>query len=306
MRFVVDASSRARVLVTGPDGPAFLHRMSTQHTAQLAVGDARLNVLTTDKGRIFDVVHQIVLAEGVLVVGTAKGTADVIGWLDRYFFTEKLALEDASDGSAVIVDGATAEALVPGAVALAPWQALRAGSRVAVRTFDVADRDGAAVACFIVVGLARDAGLPVPTSTPDEIACAAVAAGVPTNEVGDAMTPLDLALHDAIHWAKGCYIGQEVIARLDTYGKQRRQLVGVVVDPLQVSVGDEVVVGDAVVGAVTSSAPAAWCAALPSALALVRGVDPGAEGVVGEVRARDGRRAPARLTTRRAAQAPHG
>ncbi|HEY1099788.1 MAG TPA: hypothetical protein VGF99_12715, partial [Myxococcota bacterium] len=69
--FVVDASARARVLVSGPDGPAFLHRMGTQHVKDLVVGDARLAVLTTDKGRIVDVVHHVVLEEGVLLVGAA-------------------------------------------------------------------------------------------------------------------------------------------------------------------------------------------------------------------------------------------
>jgi folate-binding protein YgfZ len=304
MRFVVDASARARLWVTGPDGPAFLHRMSTQHVAGLPAGAARLNVLTNDKGRIVDVVHHIVLGDGVLVVGTNRRGDELLGWLDRYFFTEKLTLADA-DGAAVVADLATADELVGGAAGLAPWQACRADALVAVRSFDVADRDGAVVPAAVVVRLGPGE-LPVPTWSAGDFRAAAVAAGVPTDEIGDAMTPLDLALHDAIHWAKGCYIGQEVIARLDTYGKQRKALVGVVGDGSAFAVGDEVVVGDSVVGAVTSAAPAAWCPALPSALALVRGVDPAAGGPVhAQLRRAGVVVGPARLVPRRAAQSPH-
>jgi len=131
-----------------------------------------------------------------------------------------------------------------------------------------------------------------------------VAAGIPVDEIGDAATPLDLGLHDAIHWAKGCYIGQEVIARLDTYGKQRKRLVGVIADEGSFAAGDAVLVAGSAVGALTSVA-APWSPALPRALALVKGVDVEADGgVAAVVRGRDGE-VPVRLQGRRAAQAPH-
>jgi folate-binding protein YgfZ len=313
MRFVVATPARARLLVTGPDAAAFVHRMSTQHVSTLSVGEARLNVLLTDKGRIVDVVHHVVVDDGIVIVGHKDGGVDLCAWLDRYFFTEKLTLTDlAPDSAIVVVDAATAELLVPGAGALAPWQARTAGALLAVRTFDVADEAGAATAAVVVVS--RDpaaATLPAPTLSQESFDAARIAAGVPTLEVGEASTPLDLALHDAIHWAKGCYIGQEVIARLDTYGKQRKGLVGVVVDPAaHVAVGDAVVVGGAVVGAVTSSSTQPWCPSLPRALALVKGVDVDAaegegDGGVDAVVRNSGGDVPARLVKRRAAQRPH-
>jgi folate-binding protein YgfZ len=311
MRFVVDASARARLFVTGPEAAAFLHRMSTQHIATLAAGEARLNVMLTDKGRIVDVVHHVVVDDGILVVGHRDGGVDLAAWLDRYFFTEKLTLTDVvPTTAAVIVDAATAETLVPGAATLAPWQACVRGPLVAVRTFDVADVDGAPVVAVVVVS--RDpagAPLPAPTLPHEAFAAAAVAAGVPTLEASEASTPLDLALHDAIHWAKGCYIGQEVIARLDTYGKQRKALVGVVVDRVgvdgDVAVGDPVVVGGIAAGTVTSTAPRRWCPSLPRALAMVKGVDVDGDGPVDAIVRSAAGDVPARLVRRRAAQQPH-
>jgi folate-binding protein YgfZ len=308
MRFVVDASARARLFLSGPDAAGFLHRMSTQHVSALAPGEARLNVLTTDKGRIVDVVHHVVVDDGVVVVGHKDGGVDLASWLDRYFFTEKLTLTDIAPTSAiVVVDAATAETLVPGASSLAPWQARTHGPLVAVRTFDIADESGAAVVVVVVVS--RDpavAPLPAPTLPHDAFVAAAIAAGVPTQEAGETSTPLDLALHDAIHWAKGCYIGQEVIARLDTYGKQRKALVGVVVagGDGDVAVGDAVVVAGVGVGAITSSTTLRWCPSLPRALAMVKGVDVDDGGVDAVVKTAGGE-VRARLVGRRAAQRPH-
>jgi folate-binding protein YgfZ len=46
------------------------------------------------------------------------------------------------------------------------------------------------------------------------------------NELNDEYNPLETSLDDLIDFNKGCYIGQEVIARLQTYGKVQKKLVG--------------------------------------------------------------------------------
>jgi aminomethyltransferase len=294
MRFVVDASARSRVWVKGPDAAAFLHRLSTQHVIDLNPGEARLNALTTDKGRLKDLLHHLVLDEGVLLVGHHLPGADLIAWLDRYLFSEQLTLADAG-GGCVDVDEAGAAALVPGAADLDRWQMKRQGDVVVVRGFDRVDVDGVVVKGFVAVSLGP--ALPAATTSAGDDLRMKVAAGIPTAEIGEAHTPLDLDLHDAISWNKGCYIGQEVIARLDTYGKQKKHLVGVVVDE-----GGAVAVGDAVAGAlagaVTSAAPLAWAPSQPSALALVKGAVDGAVDVTVAGRA-------ARLVKRQAQQSPH-
>jgi aminomethyltransferase len=269
MAFVIDATDRPRVIVRGRDGPAFLHRLSTQHVNALPPGEARLNVLTTDKGRIKDVVHHAVLdADTLLLVGHRLTSDDLAAWLDRYCFNEAATFEVLA-GPAVLVDAATAETVVPGALGLAPWAMARHGEVVALRTFDRHDATGAVIPVCLLVGLGPAATLPSPDTAADVDAAAAMAAGVPMAEMSEAHTPLDLELHDAIHWAKGCYIGQEVIARLDTYGKQRKRLVALVAAD-GVAVGDEVVIDGAVVGAVTSAVPRPLSSSSPRALALVK------------------------------------
>ena len=303
MHFVVDASARARLLVTGPDAGAFLHRLSTQHVVDLQVGDARLAVLTTDKGRIKDLVHHAVVdvpgrGAGVLLIGYRASAADLLAWLDRYFFTEKLEIQDVTTQTGCAdVDAETAEALVPGSLGLAPWQMKQRGDVVVVRGFDRVTSAGAPLQAFVAFSFGEP--LPAPTLSPVDDASMRAAAGIPDAELADMHTPLDLDLHDAIHWAKGCYIGQEVIARLDTYGKQRRHLAGIVIDPAGIKVDDEVFAGAEKVGVVTSVAPSIWGPGLPSVLARVKIANDVVDVTVGAAAI------PGRLVARQAAQRPH-
>jgi folate-binding protein YgfZ len=265
MASVVDSSMRARLAVSGADARAFLHRMSTQHVKDLAAGDGRLNALLTDKGRLVDLVLHLDRGEGgVLLLGHAG--KDLAAWLDRYLFTEKVTLADlTSSGSAAELFGPgavdVAEKLAPGASKLAHWGFVEAGPLLVARDFDL---DGAPA--FLVIDLER-AGVVdalvaagAQRAAPADLEKARVDSGAPGGgEITDAFTPLDLGMHDAIHWAKGCYIGQEVIARLDTYQKQHRRLVALTVSatgaaPAPLETGASVRVSDAVVGAVTSAA----------------------------------------------------
>lgn len=310
------ADARARVAVTGADARAFLHRLSTNHVGDLTAGQGRLNALVTDKGRLVDLVHHLDRGDGgVLLVGSAGRGPTLLAWLDRFLFSEKVELADWSElGGCAEVAGARApdiaERIVPGAGALAPWAFVERGDRLAVRAFDRVDANGARVSSYLVVDLER-AGVVEALDAAgaarlerDDAESLRVAAGVPgeAGELTEAFNPLELALHEAIHWAKGCYIGQEVIARLDSYAKVGRKLVGLVLDDAaraHLTPGALVRVDGALVGVVTSVSPR-HNGALPSALAAVAVA---AQGAV-EVQAAE-RTFAAEAVARSAAQAPH-
>ena len=62
-----------------------------------------------------------------------------------------------------------------------------------------------------------------------------ISRGIPAfgAEISNAFNPYEAGLAHAISFTKGCYIGQEVIARLDTYEKVQRELVGLMFEELQ-------------------------------------------------------------------------
>ena len=75
-------------------------------------------------------------------------------------------------------------------------------------------------------------------------------------ELGEPYNPLEAGLIGSVDFAKGCYIGQEVIARLDSYKKVQKYLVSLIFDAYaKVSPGDELLQGGKQVGTVTSVAP---------------------------------------------------
>jgi tRNA-modifying protein YgfZ len=215
--------------VRGNDASAFLHRMSSQDVAHLAVGDVVWNAFTNDKGRFVDVVRHAMTADGVVLL-TGEGRAPVLAaWLDRYLFSEDVQMTDES----------TALALQFGEEPSSFLCTLEGG--------------------YVVAG-SGDAGFEAWR----------IALGLPTapNEINDGTNPMELDLHDAISWKKGCYIGQEVIARVDTYQKNRRQLVGVVGEDLMA--GTRIVADGVDIGVVTSAVAQPYAAGAPSALALVK------------------------------------
>ena len=83
-----------------------------------------------------------------------------------------------------------------------------------------------------------------------------VTLGVPAHgsELGDAYNPLEAGLMGAISFTKGCYIGQEVIARLDTYQKVQRRLVSLTL-PESVESGTRLMQNNREVGTLTSVSP---------------------------------------------------
>lgn len=231
---IVDSSDRERVQLTGPEHLDFVQRLSTNDVVGCTQGQGLRTVFCDPRGRI------VVLAEfcrsgtdrSELHVGAGEAVI-LTDWLERYHFSERLEWLDISardDQIDVIgpdalrlcsqqlgIDGAAAApfALLP----FASCQAMRLGSGLGsgIRLWGP---DLAAIRATLV-----DAGAVVVDAATREIL------RVERGEVGAAEltsehNPWEAGLQDAIHMNKGCYTGQEVIARLDTYQKIKQHLVG--------------------------------------------------------------------------------
>lgn len=262
---VIDGSASGRVLVRGAEHLDFVQRLSTNHVLACDLGQGLRTVFCDPRGRI------IVLAElcrieadsTVLFVGPGQAQA-LIAWFERYHFSERLEWQDVSDVTEQIdivgpeaarlcheqfgidVNVAARFGLLPPAAGL-PGDGLRAmridaGPHAGVRLW------GPDLAATRKV-LADAGAVPVDAETHEILRIEWGQAGA--TELTEEHNPWEAGLHDAIHMNKGCYTGQEVIARLDTYQKIKQHLVGLrLAEPTPV--GATVSVEDRDVGVVTS------------------------------------------------------
>jgi aminomethyltransferase len=256
---VIPRSHEGRLRALGRDRLDLLHRMSTNDVNGLAAGAARQTVLTTAIGRMVDVLTVLNLGETALCLASAGRAAAVRRWLSGYiFFRDQVKFEDASGalGQLGIYGpraGAVAGTLVDGADALAENRFVerdgvivlnRKGEGYTVIT--PADRLGGLWDRAVAAG-----------ATPAGEAAyqlLRLAAGRPYtgHEVTEDYIPLEANLWEAVSFTKGCYIGQEIIARMESRGKLARRLCGIRLDA-PVAEGSEVRAGDAAAGVVTSA-----------------------------------------------------
>lgn len=222
-----------RLRVRGEDRLAFLQRMSTHDFRAMRPGVVLPTVFTTPTGRIVDWTHAWGLEEEVLLLTSPGAGEMLLRWLRQYiFFRDRVRVEDGSDrwGAMGLIGPRAAERL--GWTLEAPYVAQPAsawGIEVLAARIEFPP-------AILIIGspdrihalqerLARE-GIPTMGETEWEIW--RVENGIPAwgRELTEAVNPLEAGLRFAISFQKGCYIGQEVIARLEHYEKVRRQLVG--------------------------------------------------------------------------------
>ena len=266
---VVDRSDVGRLVVSGEDAVDLLERLSTNALTELDVGEGAATVLTTNKGRILDLLLVLRRESDLLVLTGPGNQGRVAEWVDFYTFVEDVSVEDVTSTTAMLgVVGpgasATVEAVTGVAAAELALYESHAGTvggteAVVIRSdpvgepgYDVVVRADARQRAFDAL-LSVDA-LQVGSEAFDVVR---IERGVPAfgNELTEAFNPLEAGLIDIISFTKGCYVGQEVVARLNTYDKVQKRLMRMRWDAdAHVEPGAKLVLDGRQVGVVTSAA----------------------------------------------------
>ncbi len=239
-----DQTDYARMWATGRDRVDLIHRMSTNDLLNLAVNEGRATVLTTAVARMVDRIIVLNLGERALVLGS-RGTGTIIRrWLSSYiFFNDDVKFTDAGDelGQFVLFGpkaGSVAEALAPGASGLKLYQVIQTNEVIVGRGDALAGESYFVVAPQARMGELREVATAAGAAEVDgEVyEVVRVESGLPEygHEIGEGFIPLEAGLWDDISFSKGCYIGQEIIARMESRGKLAKTLVGLkAAQPLQ-------------------------------------------------------------------------
>ena len=234
---LLDRSHEARLRLEGDNALDLLQRISTNDVAALDAGAGCPTIFTSWHGRVLERVEAYRQAEGVLLLGGPGRAGPASDYLRRnIFFNDDVNVLDLAPYCRLFdLIGPAAEALCGAPVApeksgLSLWQTQLAG-----HTLLVAQRTAP--------GVPRRSLL-VPEAGAPEVWQALCAAGArPTGSllfntlriragrpaVGSELTndyiPLELGLWDEVSFSKGCYTGQEIIARMESRGQLAKLLL---------------------------------------------------------------------------------
>lgn len=253
---ILDLPQRGVIEITGDDRIEFLNRMVTNEVRTLEAGHTRRAFLTNRKGRIDADLRIIHLADRIVVELDATIAPAVAEALTGFLFAEDATITDITERShRLSVHGPTAAALLAAVApmhadaigALRPARALEcaiAGHTVIIDRWDSSGDPGFELTMPLgaapdVHGALLAAGLPTPESPTDHAFrlrrigwhawnIARIEAGSPVFllDFGPDSLPAETGvLHDRVSFTKGCYPGQEVVARMQHLGHPKKVLV---------------------------------------------------------------------------------
>ena len=264
---IVDRSDVGRLKVTGDDAIDLLDRLSTNDLRGLSVGLGVGTVLTTNKGRVIDLLTVLRREDHLLVLTGAGNQHKVAEWIDLYTFTEDVEVEDITEETANIsIVGPKSSRAVDAVLGMdcGDWDLFDNDVCQTLDDVTVARTNSLGVNAYdIVMGRTSEAevrerlaAIHIPTVGPAAAELLRIENLAPAfgAELTEQYNPLEAGLLAHVSFNKGCYIGQEVVARLNAYDKVQRLLVSLVWDSdATIPVGAALMSSERSVGVVTSS-----------------------------------------------------
>jgi folate-binding protein YgfZ len=276
---LVDRSERGKLLLTGSEAAEFLQGQVTNDVESLAPGEGCYAAFLTHKGKMRGDLRVLRREDWIWLDTEPEVLAPLARTVQMYSIGREVRSSDVTAERAILsLVGPDARASLEVSPPLEEHAFVEGEHGLYVAT-DL----GVDVICEAAQADAARAALGVPDASEEAAECRRIESGRPRYGLDmDADTiPEEAGLNDrAVSFTKGCYVGQETVARLHYKGKPNRHLRGLRLSG-PAEHGDSIRLGERVVGTVGSSCTSPRYG--PIALALVRReAAPGATVVVGE------------------------
>ena len=218
--------------MTGEDALDLVDRLSTNEVVERPAGSGVATVLTTNKGRVVDLLTILYMSDHWLVLTSPENQQRVIDWIEEFTFGEEIELEDVTEEKGLLSVIGPRGAEAAGVDALEPYHCVEATiAGVEAIAFRGGVGVGGAYNIIAPSGSVGEVWKGLVVAGAREMASESyevfrVGAGAPVfgAELGEEVNPLEAGLWEAVSFTKGCYVGQEVVARLNTYEKVKRYL----------------------------------------------------------------------------------
>src|SRR6266513_5214553 len=271
---IMDLSSRGKIRVTGEDRVTWLQSIISNDILPLTAGQGIYSTFLTHKGKIIAYFRVYQLGDALMLEDVGETGDTTFSTLRKFLlFGTKAKMENCAETwGLLLVSGPKAPELVRAAFGTDP-SSLKPLSFVSVdiaghagmliRTEETGETDVEILLPADGLKLAWDRcwshGEPLGLSPfgAHALESLRVEAGLPKSgsDLNENIVPPEAGLEGkAFSLTKGCYPGQEVVARMDTYGSVRRRLVGLVLEGNVVPPpGAKLFSGDREVGWITSA-----------------------------------------------------
>jgi folate-binding protein YgfZ len=225
----VNLGARGIITVTGVDRLEWLHSLLSQNLKNLLPGVSAEALLLDPQGHIEQVIHFLDDGETSWLVVEAQGRESLLAWLNKMVFRMRVEVADRSDDFAVVghMGSGVSEAFVSNGVALVwqdPWPGVVAGG---VRYSMARPAKWNWTESLVEVAIVDDALAQYEKAGTMAYDALRVAAHRPRqlSEVDAKALPHEFDwMSTAVHMSKGCYRGQETVAKVHNLGHPPRRL----------------------------------------------------------------------------------
>jgi tRNA-modifying protein YgfZ len=243
---IIDLSARGRIRATGEDRKRLLHAMTTNHVQDLQAGQSLYAFFLNAQGRIL-ADADIRCGEDELLIDVEPEVREkILQHIDRFIIADDVTLEDVTDSTAELaVEGPRAPEMPRRGRVIASTVTGQPGFRMVV---PAAEKDAL---------LAELHGAGAIEASSQDVRAVRLENGKP--RYGDDFTESNLAqetrLMQALHFNKGCYLGQEIVERVRSRGHVNKLLTPLRVESREAPpAGAKVLAGDKEAGEVSSAA----------------------------------------------------
>jgi folate-binding protein YgfZ len=267
---LIDRSYFEQIRIFGNDHVDLLHRLSTNEVRTLKPGEGQINIFTNEKGRIVDRVALFKFENEMRLLITSGNAKKINDWIEKYIFIEDAKTEILSNRGALSIFGPKSSEFLSNLFEVkfddlednyfreTEWNnqrlhIVRTGE-LSVPGFNLITEVTALSGLWDhLIDLGRRMDLK-PLGE-DAYETLRIESGWPIygKDFDGEINPHETNMLPYVNFDKGCYIGQEVVARLDTYEKVRKHLMGIVLEgETQLHEKDPIFIDDKEVGHITS------------------------------------------------------
>ena len=232
--FFVDCNQAKFLYQKGLDGLDLLDRLSTNSILSLSEKDIKTTIVTDEKGKIVDILNVWKINDEKLLLESSTSNIDkLVFWINKFTIEEDSELQKVDNYSKISIIGNDLQELhsfIPDLISMKKGNfidvSIKSSNFLVGRQELFNGSESIDFICLDGTSSRTDlkqliSDMNIPEKKQEEFELFRIKNLVPKSgkEITDSYNPLDLGLERFIDFSKGCYVGQEVVARLDTYNK---------------------------------------------------------------------------------------